>query len=63
MGWVGELKERGESDSFREVRVTERERGMDWAMGLRVGRQAERERGESDWVELRMRRWVELRHG
>ena len=33
----------------------ERERGTDWAMGLGVGRRAERERGESDWVELRMR--------
>ena len=31
--WVGDEGE-------REVRVTERKRGTDWAMGLRVGRQA-----------------------
>ena len=32
LGWVGKLRE-------REVRVTERERGTDWEMGLGVGRQ------------------------
>ena len=33
LGWVDELRE-------REVRVIERERGTDWAMGLGVGQRA-----------------------